>query len=224
MILRSGKSINGLKNTKFNKDAMLLTSGDNTANTPQYGYCKNCFLIFALFEFMEKYHKDLRGEERTIHGKSSHLPGLYLAIRAKLEEFIDCIDRQACSCNCEEQDILLEGTIYRNICLMETLSRLAEYKEMANYCGYGKDREMYRLYHKNFFIIEEVAEEEEDEDGEARYIITRDFHMTRNELLHWLGYFRQEHQTVIDAARKALRTYKNGYIPDDCIGQIIKFL
>jgi hypothetical protein len=105
---------------------------------------------------------------------------------------------------------------------METMSTLEDYAELANYTGYGGiEREKYRMYHKNFFIVEEV---EEDVNGEFGYIITRDFEQTRNELLHWKKYFNQEHQSVIDAALIALTKYKKGRINDDCIGEIMKFM
>ena len=224
MVLRSGKSINGINNSKLNRDAMMLTNGDTSADTPQYGYCRTCFLIFGLFDFIEKYHKELRGDETTIHGGKTQWIPLYNVIRVKLENFIDCIDRGVCRCKCEEQDRLLDMTLSNNIHRMDTMAMIGNYEEMADYTGYGREREKYRIYHRNFFIVEEF--EIDDGHGEffSDYTITRDFHMTRHELLHWLEYFKKPHQSVIDATRTALSAYKKAYIGTDCIEEIIKFL
>lgn len=218
MILRSGKSINGVSNSQIRKDLNDIQKWNNAGNTPQYGYCKTCFTIFTMFGFLEKYHKNIRGEERTIHGSQSEWFSLYANVREKLEEFIKIIEQDHCECKCVEEDRYLGGAIYRNIHRMDELSARDNYAEMADYTGYGKEREKYRIYHRNFFILEEV----EDEDGSILcYMLTRDFEKTRSELLHWLEYFKQEHQTVLDAAEKALLSKSIG---KDSVGEIMKFL
>lgn len=221
MVLRSGKTINGLSNSWFGKDSHALITGDNTVNTPQHGYCNACFTIFSLFDFMEIYYKELRGEERKIHGKPGDCLPIYLVIRKKLEEFITEIDAGKCVCSCEREDYERDGIIYENICRMERLTEQYGLSSMADYAGYGRDREKYRIYHRNFFIVTGSAE---DEDGLFGYSITRDFQRTKEELRHWLKYFRQEHQSVLDAAEKALLSYKKVRLNRDCIGEIMKFL
>ena len=219
MILRSGNAINGVANSQIGMELNAIKTANNTSNTPNYGYCRTCFIIFALFEFLEKYHKEIRGEERNIHGSPSEWLRLYSTVRDKLEEFIGYIDRWGCHCKCGEENHSLRGTIYKNIRLMESLSRRDDYVEMADYTGYGgPEREKYRMYHRNFFVVDEV----EDDDGSVLcYTISRDFEKTRDELLHWQKYFSQEHQSVLDAAEDAL-SFKN--IGNDCVGEIMKFL
>ena len=219
MILRSGNVINGVANSQIGRDLNAIKTANNTGNTPNYGYCRTCFIIFALFGFLEKYHKEIRGEERNIHGSPSEWLNLYSTVRDKIEEFIGYIDRWGCHCKCGEEDHSLRGTIYKNIRLMESLSRRDDYVEMADYAGYGgPEREKYRMYHKNFFVVDEV---EDDDDSVLCYSISRDFQRTRDELVHWLKYFRQEHQTVLDAAEEVLSRYNIG---NDCVGEIMKFL
>jgi len=216
MQLRSGTIINHVANSQLGKDAAVLFNGDCDVDTPQYGYCKKCFTIFTMFDFLEKHHKQIRCEEITVHGKTSTWIALHKVIREKLEEFIHVIDTKGVDCSCEDQDWFYNGAIYNNICFMLDLSEQPEYIKMANYTGYGREREKYRIYHKNFF------EYEVTENGLE--IIGRNFHRVREELAHWLKYFKRSHQTVIDNAKKELTAHKRVAVNDDCITEILSFL
>jgi hypothetical protein len=216
MRLRSGKVINCINNIPFYTDFCNMTSGYNLDSNPQFGYCTKCFTLFSLFDFCEKYHKELRGEERNIYGKTSVFLDIYNVIRSKLEEFINVIDTEGLICSCEEQDYIFDGAIYQNICHMLDLSEEEEYSKMANYTGYGREREKYRIYHKNFF------EYYITDDGLE--VIGRNFHRVREELAHWLKYFKHAHQSVIIDAKKILATHERVKINADCIGEILSFL
>ena len=209
MILRSGTSINGIKNSQFFKDLKVLTSVNNTLNTPQYGYCAACFILFATFELLEKYHTEIRENEKLYNY-------IYKILQVKLQKFLREIDDGGCICKCDDQNYMLEGTILDNIHRMINLSRRDEYKELADYTGYdGDKREKYRMYHKNFFMIEEV-----ETFGEIDYYIKRDFRRTREEVLHWIKYFSQEHKCIINTTTRELKNSLN----DDCIGEIVKYM
>jgi len=216
MRLRSGKVINCVNNIPFYTDFCNMAYGYNEENTPQYAYCKKCFTLFSLFDFCEKYHKELRGEERNIYGKTSVFLDIYNVVRNKLDEFINVIDTEGLICSCEEQDYIFDGAIYKNICHMLDLSEEEEYIKMANYTGYGREREKYRIYHKNFFV--------NNIDDNGLDIIGRDFQRVREELAHWLKYFKRAHQSVIDETKKTLANHKNFKVNSDCIGEILSFL
>ena len=215
MILRSGKSINGIGNTQLSKDMQIMVSGDNTINAPHYGYCKSCFSLFAMFEFLEKYHREIRGEERKLNGQTlEQWLMLYQTVKRKLEEFIGTIDNGQCSCDCNKQDNILDGALRENIWHMENLSQQRNYAEFAEYTGYGVDREKYRIYHKNFLTVFDI-----DEDA---YYLIRDYQKIREELVHWLKYFSQSHMSQIESAKQELM--KNTNLCKNVIGEIIKFL
>lgn len=223
MVLRSGKSINGIKNSTLYKDANILLEGNNDIDTPQFGYCVTCFRMFTLFDFLEKHHKELRGEGKArVYGTT--LLKFYTVVRDKLQEFIDSIDSNRYKpCECDAQDYRFNGALYDNICRMSEMSEREEYSEMANYTGYGRDREKYRIYHLNFFVVEHLNLFVEEDRNPNEYYLTRDFQKAKQELLHWLKYFQQRHQTEIDtieAAKKEL----DKYFPRDCVGEIIKFI
>lgn len=202
MTLRSGKTINGIVNSTLYKDFQTLFKRDNTGNTIQFGYCRTCFLVCSLFDFLEKYHKDIRGDYNSrIYG--ALLLEFYLMIRKKLKEYIKTIeDNTIDRCECNTQDYKLNGAIYRNINKMREISQQNEYSKMANYSGYGPERKKYRMYHLNFFIVEEEL------DG---YYITRDYEKTKDELLHWLKYFNEEHQSTLDASEALLMLRRRSY-------------
>ena len=222
MILRSGKTINGCCNAKIVEDARALGDFDNTKNTPQYGYCKVCFSIFGLFDFLEKYHKNIRGEEKTIHGADlNYWLVIYNISKNKIDEFINTIDKGDVVCECDKQNYKLNGILVNNFWLMDSMSKKEKYSKMANYTGYGVEREKYRIYHKNFFIIERVYEDYIGDELHEEYYITRDFQKAKKELLHWQKYFSQEHQSVIDTAEKGLKKIFNN---DDLVGEVTKFL
>jgi len=138
-------------------------------------------------------------------------------IREKLEEFIHVIDTKGVDCSCEDQDWFYNGAIYNNICFMLDLSEQPEYIKMANYTGYGREREKYRIYHKNFFDYRVT------EDGVVE-VTGRNLARVREELAHWLKYFKRAHQSVIDKAKKALVTHKRVTINADCITEVLSFL
>lgn len=59
----------------------------------------------------------------------------------------------------------------------------------------------------------------------ATNMLIKNYNLTPPQILYWLVYFKKEyHDKLVSCARKVLTEYKNGYIPDDCIGEILKFL
>ena len=224
MRLRSGTTINCLRNTKFFKDIKILLDEESSyEDKPHYGYCRTCSIIFGLFDFLEKYHNELRGEDKTrLKGNSAELLSLYYATRKKLKEMIDTIDSNTVTCKCNEQNIYYDGTLYYNYTYMQELSEQSDYQKMANYTGYGPDREKYRLYHNNFTIC--IREENPFDPDDVYIIMGRDFQKVRSELQHWSKYFNKEHYSIVSKTKKALDSHPRIFINQDCISNILEFL
>jgi len=219
MRLRSGTAINCCVNSPIvnemtNDNYALVHGYARDINSLHYGYCEKCCKLFGLFDFLEKYHKEIRGEERNVHGKMPLWTTLYKVIRDKLEEFINVIDTSGIRCTCDRR---FGGKMYDNICFMIERSKEKDYIMMANYTGYGREREKYRIYHKNFFDYRVT------EDGVVE-VTGRNLARVREELAHWLKYFKRAHQSVIDKAKKALVTHKRVTINADCITEVLSFL
>ncbi len=226
MILRSGKSINinDFGTSQLYKDLTILVKGNNDEDTLHTGYCETCFTIFSLFQFLEKYYKKIRGEEKIINEDNVEmLMDIYKYIREKLEDFIEAIENGTCNdCECNESNQINDGLIHSNIRYMQDIYEQDEYVKFKNYSGYGSERVKYRIYHLNFFDIEYLdGVQDEDEDEKGELYITRNWEEIKNELIHWLKYFKQDHQFIIDTtSRKELLKYLN----NDCVGEIMKFL
>jgi hypothetical protein len=189
-------------------DIHVLMKGESDVDTPHFGYCKMCFTLLELFRFLEKYSEVMRFEKVFV--------GFYRCIREKLKEFSHVLqDMSRTSCKCDEKNYEIGGSIVRNILRVHETTLGPEYMGMENYCGYGLEREKYRMCKLNFFVVDVV-----DEEGDEFYYITRDFEQTRDEILHWLKYFEHEHEAVVEEAIEELEKY----IPDDCIGVIEQFL
>lgn len=59
----------------------------------------------------------------------------------------------------------------------------------------------------------------------ATNMLIKNYNLTPPQILYWLLYFKKEYRDkLVSCVKKALTEYNNGYIPDDCIGEIIKFL
>jgi hypothetical protein len=224
MRLRSGTTINCLQKTQFYKDIKILLDGEATyEDKPHWGYCRPCATIFGLFDFMEKYHKELRGEAMKIKGNNPEIMSLYYTIRGKLKDFITSIDEDRVTCECNEQNIYHDGTLYYNYDYMQELSEQSDYQKMANYTGYGPEREKYRLYHKNFAICIKNNVNPYDED-DYEIIMGRDLKKVKVELQHWSKYFDKEHYSIVSKTKKALDSHPRIFINQDCISNILEFL
>lgn len=224
MQLRSGTTINCLRNTQFYNDIMILLNEESTyEDKPHYGYCKPCATMFGFFDFVEKYHHELRGQVTNIKGSNIQMRNLYYTIRRKLKEFITCIEDEKVTCKCNEQNIFYDGTLYYNYTYMQELSEQKEYFKMANYTGYGVQREKYRIYHKNFAIC---IREQDNPFDPSDWSITmgRDFQKVKAELQHWSKYFDKEHCSIITKTEKALTTHPNVFLNQDCISVIMSYL
>jgi len=224
IILRSGKSIhiNDFGTSEFYKDLTILVTGNDIDILHN---CEICFPIFSLFEFLEVYYKIIRGEEKSINEDNVEmLMDIYTYIREKLEDFIESIENKYCKCITTDEVM----DLYEAFRHLQYLSELDEYVKFNNYTGYGLERGDYRICHLNFFKYgrrdedeEEDDDEREEDDGiEEDFIIIRDFSKVKDELIHWLRYFKQEHQFIIDTSRTELLKYLN----KDCVGEILKFL
>lgn len=223
MRLRSGTTINCLQMTQFYKDIKILLDGKSAhEDKPHYGYCKPCATIFGIFDFVEKYYKELRGETTTIKGNNTEIKSLYYVIRRKLKEFITYLDEGDITCNCNEQNIDYNGTLYYNYTYMKELSEQKEYSKMANYTGYGPEREKYRIYHKNFAIC--IKEHNPLDQDDWSIVMARDFKKVKKEVMHWLKYFVKEHYSVVSNTNKALTTHPNVFLNEDCISAILDYL
>jgi hypothetical protein len=210
--------------TQFYKDIRILLAGESTyEDKPHYGYCNSCATIFGVLDFMEKYHNELRGEEiRKINGNNKEIINLYYTIRVKLKEFIMSIEKDNVICKCNEQNIYYDGTLYYNYTYMQELSEQKDYSKMANYTGYGDQREKYRLYHKNFTIC--IREENPFDPDDWSIIMGRDLQKVKAELEHWSKYFDKEHYSIITKTEKVLITHPKIFLNQDCISVIMDYL
>lgn len=215
MVLRSGTSINCLSRTQLWKDAQDVLGNTCGFDKLHSDYCAPCKRLFSLLDFLETHYKEIKGEEVKIHGNGNKaFIHMHSVIRDKLAEFIEAIETKKIeNCYCDELD-RHGGQIYDNICYLQDLAEEEKYSKMANYKGYGKNREFYRIYHKNFFVYDEPG-------GYRAPVIGRDFDKIKEELQHWHKYFSTPHHSVV-LVRQALEgTLK---INSDCIGEIMSFL
>jgi hypothetical protein len=218
MILRSGTSINCLSKTKLWEDSQDLIANIGGFDKLHGEYCSPCRRSLSLLDFIETYYKEIKGEEVNIHGKGcSAFVRMHSVIRDKLAEFIEAIEtRNIENCYCDELDHRYYGKIYDNICRMQDLATEEKYSKMANYKGYGKNRELYRIYHKNFFVFYEP--------GDGTTVIGRDFDKIRDEFQHWHKYFSTAHHSTILETRHVLTAHPGVKINSDCIGEVLSFL
>lgn len=213
MILRSGTTINSVKHSQLYKDSIKITNQVYDHEKLHNEYCSPCRTMISVLDLIETHHKEIKGEETKIHGNGRTWIKFYVTIRDKLKEFITLIDSgNRVKCYCDELDHRYAGRIYSNICYMQDLAEDSKYSSMANYKGYGKGRELYRIYHKNFFVYYEP--------GDGTTVIGRDFARLRDELHHWYKYFSGPHHSVAEPAKNSLAPYIN----DDCISVVLSFL
>jgi hypothetical protein len=197
------------------KDSLKLFKNKFDVDKFHHNYCYPCRQIIGLFDFLERYHKEIKGEETNIHGNGNKTwIELHDGMKKKLQEFIIQIDTIA-RCNCDEIDHQLGGKIYDNICNMHDLAEQDKYSKMANYEGYGRERELYRIYHKNFFVSYEP--------GDGTFVIGRDFNSIKRELQHWYKYFDTPHQSVTEVTEMTT-TSLLPHINNDCISVVLSFL
>jgi len=215
MVLRSGKIINSLENSQLRKDCRKLLKNEFDVNKFHHNYCEQCRKIIGLFDFLERYHKEIKGEETNIHGNGNKTwIDLHTTIKNKLQEFIMQIDTIVI-CNCDNLDHASGGAIYNNICKMLDLAEQDKYSKMANYEGYGRERELYRIYHKNFFVSYEP--------GDGTFVIGRDFNSIKRELQHWYTYFAKPHHSVTEVTEMTTTTLLP-HINNNCISVVLSFL
>ena len=217
MVLRSGTSINCLKHSQLYKDTHDLLKGKCQDDKLHSWYCAPCKRLFNLLDFLETHHKEIKGVETKIHGKGNKgLIALHEVVKNKLKEFIEWTEKvDVGTCYCDDIDRRYGGNIYDNVCHMQDLAEERNYYNAANYKGYGKERELYRIYHLNFFVRVEVDDE---------VFIDRDFKKIKEELQHWYKYFSTVHHSVVLDCRQALSTHPRIKINSDCISDILSFL
>lgn len=221
MVLRSKKVINSIINTPLYSDLTEYLSGykimiDNRKE--YYSYCNNCKIMFGMFDLLEKYYKQLRGEEKNTYGPNNWFD-IYIIFRKKIKEFINDIDNRKITCECDIMDkYYYNYQVYNNIVNMQILAEKTEYSDYSNYDGYGQKRRRYRIYHKNFFVYRNNI----NENGQPDLIIDRDFNLIKKEFNHWLKYFNKDHQTIVDEKNALLRL--NLPLNKDCITIILGFI
>jgi ribosomal protein S8 len=217
MLLRSGKRLNCVDNTPMVKDIRALTRLDNDIyNTQHLYHCPKCKLVLDFLDMLEKYHKYIR------EGKIWR--NFYDMCRVKLAEFIRDFDNVIFDCYCTDSNRHFNGALERELEELTFLASTEEISRMANYTGY-EDRRLYRIYNKNFLMLENTLTYSYGDYEEYSDVIVRDFDLMEAELKHWFKYFNRPHESVVKETFKALENrQKKVSINSDCIENILSYL
>ena len=221
MRLRSGTTINNIKNSPFFKD--LKNFYYNMPIEPIYeeeivafiyNYANDCFSVTNLIRFLEKNHEALRTDPSLVNHYKEQLNNI--------NSQIDMIEQGKVKCNCwhyfswrvtdgacmltEEYDYLqsADHAVYHSI----------KHIKNNNHPDFYRNRTLHRLHHTNFLI----PTEQTDTDGiQAK---KHDFTQILDELKLWQRYFNKEHLTRVKVASQVL----NKITIQDCAGKILEFL
>lgn len=220
MKLRSGTTINCIKNTPFFEDLKNLYRNmpiESMYEDEQvdfvYNYCNDCFAVNNLIRFIEKNHEILI--------QSPYLINYYKEQLNHINSLIDMIETNTINCKCfqylswrvtggrcmltDEYDYLttaMANAAYQTVNLKMTDPNFYRYRALN------------RLYRTNFLI---PTEETDTEDNQVK---KHDYTQILCELKIWQKYFAREHLSRI----KAFNTILNKITIEDCADKIIEFL
>jgi len=221
MKLRSGTTINCIKNTPFFDDLNNLYRHmpvdsryeDERVTDFVYDYSSDCFTVNNLIRFIEKYHDVLR--------ESPYLLGCYKEQLGHLNSLIEMIENNQITCKCFQY---FSWRINDGECMLTkeydylTSAGHDAYQSIKNLKmtdpGFYRYRTLYRLYRTNFLIPTEET------DSEGNQVKKHDYAQILCELKLWQKYFAKEHLTRV----KAFSTILNKITIEDCVGKIIEFL
>jgi len=216
MLLRSGKRLNCVINTPMFSDIQAFTRPDEYPQPTQHAYnCQKCQLVLDFLDILEKYHNYIREGKNWMK--------FYDACRVKLREFIRDFDSVIYSCYCEVSNRHFNGALEDELEELTFLASTEDISRMANYTGY-EDRRLYRIYNKNFLMLENTLAYSHGDYEEYTDVIVRDFDLMKAELEHWFKYFNRPHASVVTETFKALENHPRNSINTDCIGNILSFL
>jgi hypothetical protein len=208
MILRSGRVINCIENTKFYEDLYEFENG-YAGYTDEYAFhCIPCKEVFVLLDFMEKYYDILRSEK--------HLSKIYYSIPKRISTLIAKLgDQNKCTCHLNTRSrwaLFLDEFYDLDQLRSEDEQRIGSI--MENYGGY-EDRKTYRLYNRNFLCMRPRPDLHIFIDSPFH-----DFEMVIRELIHWNRYF--DRHNIPDLKKiKSILSYRT---INDCAGIIAGFL
>lgn len=215
MLLRSGKRLNCVINTPMFYEIQAFTQRGDYCDEKHMYHCKKCRLVLDLLDVIEKYHKYIR--EGTVW------MDFYDMCRAKLNELIRDFNDVIYDCYCEDSNRHFNGALENELEELTFLASTEEISRMANYTGY-EDRWLYRIYNKNFLMLENTQTYTHGDYEEHSDVIVRDFNLMKAELEHWFKYFNRPHASVVIETFNVLESQPRFSINADCIGNILSFL